>query len=200
MRRAFVFGLLATVALVFSPREASATLGGPQTIEILGYEPDEKKVFLLRHFHDEGGALPKLEYMFVGGPHAGRVIQVRSWYRGPDSSDEQKLEKRLVALRARLKVLPKLRAMPTLAAKHLRDVTIPARFPGDAPWIVSEMRVDVSTASLGGSTKIVLARGPLEIVDRRELPGAALVTIRYRGIFFETGYATETTLLLTAKP
>jgi hypothetical protein len=200
VRRTFGLALLATFALVSSPREASATTGGPQTVEILGYEPVDEKVFMLRHFHDEGGALPQLEYMFVEGPHAGQVIQVRSWYRGPDSMDATKLNERLAALRARLKALPKLRALPTLAAKHLRDITIPATFPGDAPWIVGEMRVNASTPSHEGSKKIVLARGPLEIVDRRELPGAALVTIRYRGIFFETGYTTETTLLLAAKP
>jgi hypothetical protein len=131
---------------------------------------------------------------------AGRVIQVRSWYQGPDSIDEEKFEKRLAALRARLKVIPKLRVIPTLTTKHLRDITIPAPFPGAAPWIVGEMRVDASTTSLGGSRNIVLARGPLEVVERRELPGAALVIIRYRGIFFETGYTTETALLLTAKP
>jgi hypothetical protein len=36
--------------------------------------------------------------------------------------------------------------------------------------------------------------------DIGELPGAVIVLIRYRGIFFETGYTTEAALLLTSKP
>src|SRR5688572_6709264 len=41
---------------------AGATSGGPETMEVLGYDPVDQKVFVAQHFQDQSGEPPRVYY------------------------------------------------------------------------------------------------------------------------------------------
>ena len=84
-----------TTTVLFSlPVSALATVGGGQRIEMVGYEPTDKKVYLLRHFDDGRGRLPQLYYYDLKAKYPQPLVEVRSIYINPktkkfDEYDDQ---------------------------------------------------------------------------------------------------------------
>lgn len=62
------------------PVSAFATVGGPQNIEVLGYEVKDQKLYLLRHYLDGRGRLPQLYYYNFKSKTPNQLIQVNSLY------------------------------------------------------------------------------------------------------------------------
>ena len=60
------------------PVSAFATVGGPQNIEVLGYEVKDQKLYLLRHYLDGRGRLPQLYYYNFKSKTPNQLIQVNS--------------------------------------------------------------------------------------------------------------------------
>ncbi|MDY0061970.1 MAG: hypothetical protein RBU45_19310 [Myxococcota bacterium] len=89
-----------------APAEAGATFGGPSTIEVLGYEPLDARVYLLETQQGEAGTLPQLLYLPLLGPEPHRPVRVRSWTSGESTAAEAAFPERLARLRARLQPLP----------------------------------------------------------------------------------------------
>ena len=72
------------LSLIFLPCTSFATVGGPQNIEILGYDHQDQKVYLLKHYEDGRGRLPQLYYyQFKNNQHPEKLIQVNSLYINP---------------------------------------------------------------------------------------------------------------------
>lgn len=91
-----VLGLL----LGLSPR-ASATVGGPETLEVLGLAEQTAKLFLLRHDHSEAGLAPRALYFRVDLPPERRApdapYAIDSWYAGPRADEAEALAARKIA-------------------------------------------------------------------------------------------------------
>ena len=80
------------LSLILLPCTSFATVGGPQNIEILGYDHQDQKVYLLKHYEDGRGRLPQLYYyQFKNNQHPEKLIQVNSLYINPKT---QKIEKK----------------------------------------------------------------------------------------------------------
>lgn len=94
------------VALPALGSTAGATVGGPSTIEVLGFDPGDAKVYVLEHHHDESGDLPQLSFWALMGAPAGGRVRVRSWYAGDAAAADASFPQRLATLRARLQPLP----------------------------------------------------------------------------------------------
>src|SRR5690554_3318375 len=60
-----------------------ATVGGPQNLEVLGYEAKDQKLYLLRHYLDGRGRLPQLYYYNFKSKMPNQLIQVNSLYINP---------------------------------------------------------------------------------------------------------------------
>lgn len=60
---------------------AHATVGGPETIELLGYDKADQKIYFTRHFQDETGRLPTLYYFVVNNTKNHNPIEVKSIYK-----------------------------------------------------------------------------------------------------------------------
>ena len=88
------------------PVSAFATVGGPQNIEVLGYEVKDQKLYLLRHYLDDRGRLPQLYYYNFKSKTPNQLIQVNSLYINPKPS-------RLTTIRTAVSLtrkLPKLKS------------------------------------------------------------------------------------------
>lgn len=88
------------------PVSAFATVGGPQNIEVLGYEVKDQKLYLLRHYLDGRGRLPQLYYYNFKSKTPNQLIQVNSLYINPKPS-------RLTTIRTAVSLtrkLPKLKS------------------------------------------------------------------------------------------
>ncbi len=63
---------------------AYATVGGPQNIEVLGFDKkDIEKIYVMRHFHDGRGRLPQLYYYQLNAKSPTQLITVKSLYINP---------------------------------------------------------------------------------------------------------------------
>lgn len=108
------------------PSLAFATVGGPQNIEILGYEVKEQKLYVMRHYLDGRGRLPQLYYYNFKSAKPNQLIQVNSLYINPKTKridydqdsrkfdqDIAKIKKRLVPLSPIQSSKPQLKILKT---------------------------------------------------------------------------------------
>lgn len=198
---------------------AGATVGGDDHIELLGYEPTDRKLYFLEHIGGEAGELPRLHFFALGGATPGKAVPVQSWYTGPLQAREQAFPDRLKALRARLRPL----APSTLAGARLIVDHRPLRIcasarvkPADeaasaaaiARWKAGQGDIDspacrpvavqVSWKGHHGAFEAEVWTPPT-LIDVRPLedPRFALAIVRFGGKHYESGYAVEKVLLLT---
>ncbi len=199
MARLWLALLALTVCLW--PGLASATTGGDEPLQVLGFAPGEGKVYLLRVIDDGGEDLPQLYYVKVDGPHAGRVVTVRSWYRELSDPDVDydaavaRFERKLARLRRRL------RPAETIAPVCTAKVTVTRRTPVADPWDPAwdteyELDVSVSHPSTPAATihRTVIAYEPsAEVVAEIRIPDAAIavVLVRWFSDPYEHGYHTD---------
>ena len=98
------------LSLILLPCTSFATVGGPQNIEILGYDHLFQKVYLLKHYEDGRGRLPQLYYYkFKNNQHPEKLIQANSLYINPKTQKIDydqvgtQFEKELNKIKKRLK-------------------------------------------------------------------------------------------------
>lgn len=97
------------------PVSAFATVGGPQNIEVLGYEVKDQKLYLLRHYLDGRGRLPQLYYYNFKSKTPNQLIQVNSLYINPKTKqidydqDSRKFNQEIAKIKKRLIPLVPLR-------------------------------------------------------------------------------------------
>jgi len=97
------------------PTLAFATVGGPQNIEVLGYEVKEQKLYIMRHYLDGRGRLPQLYYYNFKSKTPNQLIQVNSLYINPKTKqidydqDSRKFNQEIAKIKKRLIPLVPLR-------------------------------------------------------------------------------------------
>lgn len=108
--------LFALALSLISINTSWATVGGDQYLEFLGYEPTDKKVYLLRHYEDGRGRLPQLYYFDLKSKNPNKLNEVTSIYRNPKTGkididqyeDSHPFNKQLTAIKNRLQPLQKI--------------------------------------------------------------------------------------------
>jgi hypothetical protein len=190
-RRLALALILALCGLLF-PDLAHATTGGPETLEILGYDPNDDKVFFKRDFHDEGDERPRVEYIAFKGKAAGKLVVVKSWKR-------EEFETRLEDLRKRLMPLEFLPLADFLLEKrtlkkiqHLQPHFDPR--PGLLLSVVVKGKKQRGQRSVKSYAN---PKNPVELVAVVRIPKRGSVAlIRYIGIPYEFGYAVDMPVVL----
>jgi hypothetical protein len=120
--------LAAITFMVASMGPANATVGSGTTIEVLGFEPREGKIFTIR----DSGYRQCLYLTRVSGRSAGKSQFVKSYYPGgrcplePQGAVLAKIEKRIKRLRKRLVAMP----VVARAKRPSSDTTLPLRIRG----------------------------------------------------------------------
>jgi len=189
------------------PVSAFATVGGPQNIEVLGYEVKDQKLYLLRHYLDGRGRLPQLYYYNFKSKTPNQLIQVNSLYINPQTKqidydqnsrkfDQEiaKIKKRLVPLNPIQKSKPQLKVLKTTK--------------GSAPaWHDPQEKVPKWTYQYqvkSGQYKspvqqAVSYKADLRLNQTYKVPkqNKILVTVKYLGLPSETGYHIEDPALLS---
>jgi hypothetical protein len=77
--------VLMSLALQLVATRAFATVGEPVTVELVGYDVRDQKIYYLTHIYE----LPRLSFIRIAGPNAGRVVIARSYYAKPYRPDGQ---------------------------------------------------------------------------------------------------------------
>lgn len=186
---------------------AFATVGGPQTIEVLGYDSKDQKIYVMRHFEDGRGRLPQLYYYQLNSKKPTQLITVKSLYINPvtkridyDQDSTQfdkeisKIKKRLVKLTPMNNSNAQIQLITTMngTAKSWYD-------PNENidKWSY-QYRVKSSQYKSAVQTAETYKEG-LKISKTYKVAQQPyrLVTVKYLGIPFETGYNIEDPVLLS---
>ncbi|ATO20664.1 aminotransferase [Acinetobacter sp. LoGeW2-3] len=196
----FLFGLC------LSP-PSFATVGGPQNIEVLGYEVKDQKLYLLRHYLDGRGRLPQLYYYNFKSKTPNQLVQVNSLYINPKTKkidydqDSKKFDQEIAKIKKRL--------IPVISLpKQNIQLKVLKTSKGTSPaWHDPKQKVPKWTYQYqiqSGRYKSPIQQAVSYKQDLRlnkiyKIPkqDKLLVTVKYLGIPFETGYHIEDPALLS---
>lgn len=201
----FVQHIITTTILTTS-LHCYATVGGGQTIEVLGYEVKQQKLYLLRHYEDGRGRLPQLYYYQLNSKIPDHLIEVRSLYINPKThkidydQDGIQFEKDLNKIKKRL--IPLLVGNANKAKiQMVKNQThyIPAWHDPSQKVPQYKTIYKVTTASLKSKNEqAVQYAKTIKITQNYVVPhqNKMLVIVKYFGIPEETGYDIEDAVLL----
>ncbi len=178
---------------------------GPHTLDVLGFDAEHHRLYVLEHFDDESGDLPQLHFMHTRGHHVGRLVPVRDWYIGDATEVEANFEPRLTELLSRLRPLPSL-SLDTLDLRTRVVRRRALRLYADQPPIrkfdlklTVRPRDEESISSFGARTVVTAYLRPrAHLVEAYRIPGEhlAVAIVSYVGIPFEIGYEKHAALLV----
>lgn len=200
--------ILFVTASLWLPSFAFATVGGPQNIEVLGLDQADQKIYLLRHYLDGRGRLPQLYYYQLNRKQSpAKLIEVKSLYINPKTKrvdydqNSHKFDRDIAKIRKRLKPLTPIRASSAkiqILSKKTAYVT---------SWYDPEIKVPQFNYTYRiryGNLKSPIQQAVdyktgLSISQRYQIPqqNKVLMTVKYLGIPFETGYSIEDPVLLS---
>src|SRR5690606_10109752 len=196
-----------SVLLVGLPCAAFATVGGPQNIEVLGYEVKDQKLYLMRHYLDGRGRLPQLYYYNFKSKQPNQLVMVNSLYINPKTKridydqSSQTFDQEIAKIKKRL--------IPVIPVKkqNIRLELLKTSKGYASAWYDPQEKVPKWTYQYqvkSGSQKslthqAVSYQQGLKISQAYKVPkqNKTLVTIKYLGIPFETGYTIEDPVLLS---
>ncbi len=196
-------------SLLSVPLYSYATVGGKQSIEVLGYEAKEKKLYVLRHYEDERGRLPQLYYYQLNSKTPEKLIEVQSLYINPKTNkvdydqndiqfekDLKKITKRLIPLLSENIKTAKINTLATAQRK------VPSWYDPEEKIDEYKTTYQVLSANMQSQKHIATHYDhKLTIYQSFIIPkqNKALVIVQYYGIPFETGYDIEDPVLLLPK-
>ncbi|MFW2097222.1 MULTISPECIES: hypothetical protein [unclassified Acinetobacter] len=195
-----------TTTILTTSLHCYATVGGGQTIEVLGYEVKQQKLYLLRHYEDGRGRLPQLYYYQLNSKIPDHLIEVRSLYINPKThkidydQDGIQFEKDLNKIKKRL--IPLLAGNANKAKiQMVKNQThyIPAWHDPSQKVPQYKTIYKVTTASLKSKNEqAVQYAKTIKITQNYVVPhqNKMLVIVKYFGIPEETGYDIEDAVLL----
>lgn len=180
-----------------------ATVGGDTKLQVLGYEPTEKKIYVLHDFYDGLGGY-QLYYFNLKSKNPRKLIEAKSYYpkgmggRGhPDDevfvAKMDTLTKRLLPLKTistdnvSIKILSK---QTKRAYNHITERSIPAY----------HYQYRVKYGKYQSQTMKVVAYYPkLEISQAFVVPNQnqVVVVVDYNNDYFEGGYFKEDPVLIS---
>lgn len=188
------------------PSVTFATVGGPQTIEVLGYDAADQKVYILRHFHDGRGRLPQLSYYLLASPQAQQRIDVTSLYIHPQTQkidvdqEPTRFNQALAQIQKRLQPLPKI---PTrsLQLNVIQRLQRSVASPMDPSSNLRQYQYcyQLQTATLRSAIDYAISyQLDLAISQSYKIPqhNKVLAVVKYQGIAIEGGYSVEDALIL----
>lgn len=184
-----------------------ATVGGPQNIEVLGYEVKDQKLYLLRHYLDGRGRLPQLYYYNFKSKTPNQLVQVNSLYINPKTrkidydQDSKKFDQEIAKIKKRLTpVIPRTQQNIQLKVLKTSKGTASAWYDPQqrVPKWSYQYRIE-SGRYKSPTQKAVSYKPDLRLNQTYKIPkqDKLLVTVKYLGIPFETGYHIEDPALLS---
>lgn len=184
-----------------------ATVGGPQNIEVLGLDQADQKIYVMRHYLDGRGRLPQLYYYQLNSKTPAKPIEVKSLYIHPKTKkidydqDSQKFDRDIAKIKKRLKALTQIQP------KQVKIQVISKKTTQEPSWYDPKISIPKFTYQYrvkythlkSTPQKAVDYRHGLWISQAYQIPHQqkVLVTVKYLGIPFETGYSIEDPVLLT---
>ena len=189
------------------PVSAFATVGGPQNIEVLGYEVKDQKLYLLRHYLDGRGRLPQLYYYHFKSKTPHQLIQVNSLYINPKTKqidydqDSRKFDQEIAKIKKRLIPLVPLQKQ-NIQLKLLKTCKGTAPAWHDPKQKVPKWTYQYQVQSSQYKSPVQQAvsyKADLRLSQTYQVPkqNKILVTVKYLGLPFETGYDIEDPALLS---
>lgn len=176
---------------------------GARELEMLGYDPAQRKVYMLEHVLDGSDRLPQLYAIRTHGWLAGRTNPVHGWYTGDGNDVTGRFTERREQLKRRLSPLFAVGddhfRMNTRVAKR-RAVRMA---PDAMPVRKYDLRVTVRPVAKGkvipmGARKTVTAylRPRARLVQVWAHPGLeyAVAIVSYVGLPFDIGYDKQTAI------
>lgn len=186
-----------------------ATVGGPQSIEVLGYDAKDQKVYLLRHFEDGRGRLPQLYYyQFKNNKNPNKIIQVNSLYINPKTKkidydqEDTKFNQELNKIQKRLQPLTSVKVENRISYLQKNIKQVPTWYDAQQTQAQTTYTYRVSNPSFQSNIeKAVAYNSKLKVKQQFIIPkqNKMLITVQYRGIPFETGYDIEDPVLMLKK-
>lgn len=105
--RLFVFSLGSCFANI-----SYATTGGPEQIEVLGFDRPDNKIYFTRNFYDESARPPMLYYFLLKNKNNNKPVKVKSIYQKlnniHDSDQAAQIENEIQTIKSRLVPLKRL--------------------------------------------------------------------------------------------
>jgi len=201
MSKRILLQAIGILLFLLPPSEGWPTTGGPTSIEVLGYDPVDRKVFFMAVDGSEAGTVPIVHYFSLASNSPTRVVQVRSWYEKIGPNDHEAFEEQLERLRLRLSALKPLEQSAVSTKAEIQYIDQFQVEEGLRPVARYKVHFNLSYGSL---------RAELDATaycsDRAELIGAfqvpeepyVLAVLSYIGNPVEFCYETETAVLLSA--
>ncbi|MDN5648038.1 MAG: hypothetical protein L0G93_06890 [Acinetobacter sp.] len=197
---------ITTTTILTTSLHCYATVGGGQTIEVLGYEAKQQKLYLLRHYEDERGRLPQLYYYQLNSKTPDKLIEVQSLYINPKmhqidyDQDGIQFEKDLNKIKKRLTPLL-IGNANTAKIQVVQSQThyVPAWHDQSQKIPQYKTIYKVTTASLKSKNQqAVQYAKTIKITQNYVVPNQnkLLIVVKYFGIPEETGYDVEDAVLL----
>lgn len=183
---------------------ARASVGGPSAVEVLGWDPVERKLFVVEHFDDsESEDNPVLSYYLLDGDDPALAVPDRAFEEatsgdpGPDRTQD-----RIEALRARLVPLEPLEPVGLELRERLLALDACAGIP-DPGFLPPCREVLVQLHWRGQVRELQLTTwGMSDVVGAWEVPdtGHRLVLYSHLGHTWEAGYQQEIAVLFEPEP
>lgn len=197
--------IISTLFLLGYSGISHATVGGGQSIEILGYEPKDKKVYILRDFEDARGRTPQLYYYDLKSNDPTQLIEVKSIYLDPTSGKPDydnrwdEVTRSIDQIKSRLQPLTPLSSMH-LNIKSIQKIqSVPSWYDPEVPMRQYQYQYTVTGGNLSSSPqKAISYKAGLDIQQAYKIPyqDKILVTIKYLAFPEETGYTNEDVVML----
>lgn len=197
--------ITATKAVTSVDQSTLPGVSGAHELDVLGFDPNEHKLYFLEHYNDDSGDLPQLFFAHTRGRHLGRLMPVRSWYQGGATTVEDEFQTRLDALQDRLvEVEPMTRGALRLTTRVVKRRALRLR-RDQAPIRKYALQLTVRDTSnsaitpMGARTEVTAYLRPkAQLVESYTIPGerTAIAIVSYVGIPFDVGHDKQVALLL----
>ena len=184
-----------------------ATVGGPQHIEVLGLDQKDQKIYLMRHFEDGRGRLPQLYYYQLNSSKPAALIQVKSLYINPKTQkidydqDSAQFDQEIAKIKKRLAPLtPIHHSNANIQILTTKNGTAKAWYDPQESIDKWTYQYQVKSRPLKSPVQTAESyKQGLKISKAYKVPQHQniLVTVKYLGIPFETGYSIEDPVLLS---
>ncbi len=184
-----------------------ATVGGPQHIEVLGLDQKDQKIYVMRHFEDGRGRLPQLYYYQLNSSKPAALIQVKSLYINPKTKkidydqDSAQFDQEIAKIKKRLAPLtPIHHSNASIQILTTKNGTAKAWYDPQESIDKWTYQYQVKSRPLKSPVQTAESyKQGLKISKAYKVPQHQniLVTVKYLGIPFETGYTIEDPVLLT---
>ena len=206
----YLKNILLFTALSCTSHAVFATVGGGQTLEFLGYDVKDQKLYLLREFEDARGRLPQLYYyQFNQKKTEPKLVEVKSLYINPKTKkidydqDGTRFEKQLNTIKKRLQPLTAQNLKGTQLHPIKESVkVVPHIYEPNEKMTQYRYQYQVSSGKYRSQTHSAVSYKPnLHILQAFVVPNQPykVVSIQYLAFPEETGYTTEDPVLLRQK-